>query len=802
MKRQMSIQNFFVKKQNVTNDEIKISDTNIPPASVDIVNADSSSTDLPVTIDCHSSQEVLLLTKNRFDIGNFSNESSVRSLTNEERLSLFDNVWKPHREYKFPKVSDLNHTRTFQMKWLEEYKWFAYSEEKVGSFCKYCTIFSRSEFVGKGTHQMVGALVTKPFTNLKKARELFNQHQNCTYHKHAVLTAENIKSVVNKKTKSVINQIDSQRKMNVLENRKKIIPIIQSIRFCGRQQIALRGHRDSGRIELDEPENNDGNFRALLRYRANSGDEYLKKQLLNSGGKSMYTSSVVQNELITMFGQIIQLKIVSNANKSMFYSVLADETTDIGQVEQFSLCLRYVDEDSFKIREDFLMFVPVHEVTGSALAKTVLETLSSLGLDLNKLRGQGYDGASAMSGQFRGVQACIKQTLPLAVYTHCSSHNLNLCLSDASKIPSIRNCMGIISEVCAFFHISAKRTELLKSAIIECCPEQKKKKLISLCETRWVERHDSVFFFKEILQPINLALLRIEEKNSNSSLKAHALSNSLNQYQFIVNLFVLSSMLSVTKNLSEMLQKKNIDLSQAMKSVTNVLKLLKKQRSNVEDYFKTLYVQIKEFADDNDIKEEVPRICRLQKSRCNVPYSSGEEFYRRAVYVPYLDDFCDALNKRFETHKELIFSLQCVLPEFCLKSEFSSLNSAFKFYSEDLSFKEIVQSEFMLWKEKWIKLETVNLPKTAICSLERCDKNSFPNIYILLKLLAVLPVTVATVERSFSTLRRLKTYLRNTKSETRFNGLALLSIHRDINVSDEEVLNKFASVPRNLNFVL
>lgn len=109
----------------------------------------------------------------------------------------------------------------------------------------------------------------------------------------------------------------------------------------------------------------------------------------------------------------------------------------------------------------------------------------------------------------------------------------------------------------------------------------------------------------------------------------------------------------------------------------------------------------------------------------------------------------------------------------------------------------------MLWKEKWKQSEVLNLPKIAICSLERCDKNLFPNIYTLLKWLAVLPVTVATVERSFSTLRRLKTFMRNTTSETRLNGLALLSIHRDMYViSDEEVLNKFASVPRNLDFVL
>lgn len=107
--------------------------------------------------------------------------------------------------------------------------------------------------------------------------------------------------------------------------------------------------------------------------------------------------------------------------------------------------------------------------------------------------------------------------------------------------------------------MSAKRTESLKLAIIECRPEQKKIKLISLCKTRWVKRHDLVLLFKEILQSINLALLKF--------------------------FYFESYICSMTHNLSEMLQKKNIDLSQAMKSVTNVLELLKKQRSNVEDNF-------------------------------------------------------------------------------------------------------------------------------------------------------------------------------------------------------------------------
>ncbi|GBM51248.1 hypothetical protein AVEN_73858-1 [Araneus ventricosus] len=94
---------------------------------------------------------------------------------------------------------------------------------------------------------------------------------------------------------------------------------------------------------------------------------------------------------------------------------LPNETTDISQIEQFSLCGRYVEDQKYKIREDFLTFVPVYDVTGAGLANTVLETLSILGLDLKKMRGQGYDGAATMRGQFRGIQVSIKEKLPLAL---------------------------------------------------------------------------------------------------------------------------------------------------------------------------------------------------------------------------------------------------------------------------------------------------------------------------------------------------------------------------------------------------
>ncbi|GBO17508.1 hypothetical protein AVEN_129048-1 [Araneus ventricosus] len=81
-----------------------------------------------------------------------------------------------------------------------------------------------------------------------------------------------------------------------------------------------------------------------------------------------------------------------------------------------------------------------------------------------------------------------------------------------------------------------------------------------------------------------------------------------------------------------------------MANVTSVSDLLSKQRVNAKDNFKTLYAQVKKIAAKFDIKEEIPRVCRLQTDRNNVPDSTEEEYYRRAVYVPYLDDFCNSLK--------------------------------------------------------------------------------------------------------------------------------------------------------------
>jgi len=78
----------------------------------------------------------------------------------------------------------------------------------------------------------------------------------------------------------------------------------------------------------------------------------------------------------------------------------------------------------------------------------------------------------------------------------------------------------------------------------------------------------------------------------------------------------------------------------------------------------------------------------------------------------------------------------------------------------------------------------------------------YPNVYILLTILGTLPVSTATSERSFSTMRRLKTYLRLSIGNERMTGLALLSIFKDRQVDREKIINDFvASSNRRSDFV-
>jgi hypothetical protein len=118
-----------------------------------------------------------------------------------------------------------------------------------------------------------------------------------------------------------------------------------------------------------------------------------------------------------------------------------------------------------------------------------------------------------------------------------------------------------------------------------------------------------------------------------------------------------------------------------------------------------------------------------------------------------------------------------------------------------------LDGEIALWKHKWVSRLTDRsdsvIPQTAAEGLAACDKRAFPLIHTFLSILVTLPVSTASAEKSFSTLRRLKTWMMSRMAEDRLTGLTILNVHRDISVNVDKVIDRFAKIKKRLlDFVL
>lgn len=103
---------------------------------------------------------------------------------------------------------------------------------------------------------------------------------------------------------------------------------------------------------------------------------------------------------------------------------MADEVTSHNK-KQLALCARFIDKNN-DVREDFIAFIHLPRITGEVIAETIVSTLQGLGLEIENVRGQGYDGAANMSSDDVGVQRRIRGRSLKAGYVHCSGHCLNL----------------------------------------------------------------------------------------------------------------------------------------------------------------------------------------------------------------------------------------------------------------------------------------------------------------------------------------------------------------------------------------
>lgn len=746
-------------------------------------------------------------------------------LSDYNKYILLENPWTPPENYAFPynEVIKLGKvTKKYaQRSHLQKFNWLVLSNKDKGLYCRYCVIFAKTTGYGNRNNATLRKLVNEPlkkFDNLLGERGDLTLHAKNRYHIDAVDTGQNFLIAYKNPEISIVNRLDRKRIAEVNENKKRLIPIIKTIILCGRQGIALRGHRDDknfGNILNADSIINEGNFRALLSYRIDAGDNELRKHLESSAANATYISKTSQNEIISCCREEIQHIILARVKDAKFYSVIFDETTDLSNISQLSISVRYLHE--LKVREDFITFADNYaeikekntessgkeiRLTGVALGHIVENLLKNFDLDLQFCVGFGVDSCSVMASESKGAVQELKKVAKHAQRCPCNNHILNNSLAKSCKVVACRNASATMRTIVAFANASPKRHTIFKremGAFIQ-----------NICETRWVERHEGHLQFQgESIIKICNALEEISLwQDPKTASEAFSLLQAVRSPEFLISVACLSDVLGVTLSLSRLLQNSTLDLKTGTEAIQDVKSVLEEKRENAEIVFSNLFSEIIDIAKELDVDLKIPRIVAHQTHRANLPANSCEEYFRRSIYVPLLDYVITDLKDRLSMEVMRLFNLRIILPKTDIISEDLIILKELVNTYQDLiglsSSFSTVKQEFLLWVQKWKRVvqNKGKLPDTVVEALENCNSDIYPTMNIFLRILATLPVSTATAERSFSTLRRLKTWLRSNTGEERLVGLALMSIHRDIVLDPESIIVRFAKSNRRKDFII
>ena len=329
--------------------------------------------------------------------------------------------------------------RAFCASWYKKYPWLHYQEANDSVLCFYCSV---AEKRGLGSSSVVrnnsaeDVFITAGFSNWKKALERFEKHQSSLSHRDAM------DQVVGNK-KDVGEMLRKGYAEQKAENRQMLQAILSSIRYLGRQGLALRGRYKGKESDDILGGESDSNFLQLLKVRAvdiPGLSDWLKRS------QAKFTSPDIQNELLSIMALMILRQIASDLSGKWF-TLMIDETTDLSNTEQMILCLRYVDDD-LGVHEEVLGLHSLESTSAESIVSTAKDVLLRLNLRINNCRGQCYDGASSMSGSKSGVATKILDLEPRALYTHCYGHALNLATQDTLKgIKIMQDVLDTVYEI-------------------------------------------------------------------------------------------------------------------------------------------------------------------------------------------------------------------------------------------------------------------------------------------------------------------------------------------------------------------
>ncbi|XP_065651277.1 52 kDa repressor of the inhibitor of the protein kinase-like [Hydra vulgaris] len=537
-----------------------------------------------------------------------------------------------------------------------------------------------------------------------------------------------------------------------------------------------------------------GCFNKLLNFAVRNGNDVFGSHLNNCSKNASYISKTSQNEIIKCCGEEISESILSEVRKNVFFSIIADAACDSSTKEQISLVLQFVDSD-FNIREDFIQFIHCSE-----------------GVKGKDLMGQGYDGASSVSGYINGLSAPVLNINSKALYTHCHSHRLNLSVCESCNVQLVSEVFNKVRELSYFFNYSENRQKFLEASILEREPQTHKKKLKDICRTRWIERIDGLNTFLEHYLSIFHALCIMASPessvNKDTQNKSSTFLNSIGTFQFVFTLVVTTRVFDFTLPVTRLLQSKTIDILDGLHLITALKNTFISVRNDIDSFHNNCYEAACLLSSKAEIFVLKPRTCSIQKNRFNVPSESVSEYFKRAVTIPLIDHVSTSISTRFKSETVAAYKGLSIIPfniisflkrpktQLCWRKQFEIF---YDFYINDFPNISALNGELVLWEKYWESFSGT-IPDNISLTLKSISFPGFENIRIALRILGTLPVTSCECERSFSVMRRLKDYMRTTMSEDRLNGLALMYIHQEIVPCIDNVINRFSIKNRRLDF--
>ena len=236
-----------------------------------------------------------------------------------------------------------------------------------------------------------------------------------------------------------------------------------------------------------------------------------------------------------------------------------------------------------------------------------------------------------------------------------------------------------------------------------------------------------------------------------------------------------------------------------MESVINDLGAVK---SNIDSEFDIIYNQAMRMAERMNVTPSTPRLAPRQMHRDNTEVAKPKEYYKQVKAIPILDTLISKIKFCSNKFSITASKVPYIVPELiCSESDIvTKLAPVIEMYKANLINQDIVDQEITLWMKKWEDVPKSQRGSTLATAIKECDEDHFPNIFVFLKIACTLPVTFCECQRSFSAMRRHRTWQRSTIKTERLTTLTIMNVHREAEVNYEKVVQQFLRLhPRKLD---